>query len=371
MKSKPKIGLALGSGSSRGWSHIGIIGALADLGIEPDIICGTSIGSIVGASFVAGNLPKLEDWVRSLTKLDTARFFEISSAMNGFVNTKRLHAFLNKCVARDDAAIESFDKSYAAVSTDLQTGREVWFTTGPIIEAVWASISLPGLFPAIRNDSKWLVDGGLVNPVPVSVCRALGADIVIAVNLNGNIAGKHFEHPKKQPNHINRVTDLVTDLVREYTGDLFSSPESEGPATKPVRCHCRLREHCPGQDHAQPHGWRPAGYPADTETCTYRPAGILSRQRGDRGRTELRAADAAGNPARTGHGLTHMKKGGRHGAPPAVSPGDSRLLQGNRLLAIRHHHGQPEDFPHLHTAAVIGNLPGRETMIDQPLDGAR
>ncbi|MGB5540585.1 MAG: patatin-like phospholipase family protein [Gammaproteobacteria bacterium] len=227
MKSNPKIGLALGSGSSRGWSHIGIIGALADLGIEPDIICGTSIGSIVGASFVAGNLPKLEDWVRSLTKLETARFFEISSAMNGFVNTKRLHAFLNKCIARDDAAIESFDKGYAAVSTDLQTGREIWFTTGPIIEAVWASISLPGLFPAIRNDGKWLVDGGLVNPVPVSVCRALGADIVIAVNLNGNIAGKHFEHTNKQPNHINRVTGLVTDLVREYTGDLFSSPESE------------------------------------------------------------------------------------------------------------------------------------------------
>ncbi len=227
MKSKPKIGLALGSGSSRGWSHIGIIGALADLGIEPDIICGTSIGSIVGASFVAGNLPELEDWVRSLTKLETARFFEISSAMNGFVNTKRLHDFLNKCVARDDAAIESFDKAYAAVSTDLQTGREVWFTTGSIIEAVWASISLPGLFPAIRNDSKWLVDGGLVNPVPVSVCKALGADIVIAVNLNGNIAGKHFEQQKKQPNHINRVTGLVTDLVREYTGDLFSSPVSE------------------------------------------------------------------------------------------------------------------------------------------------
>ncbi|HUT42285.1 MAG TPA: patatin-like phospholipase family protein [Gammaproteobacteria bacterium] len=227
MKSKPKIGLALGSGSSRGWSHIGIIGALADLGIEPDIICGTSIGSIVGASFVAGNLPELEDWVRSLTKLETARFFEISSAMNGFVNTKRLHDFLNKCVARDDAAIESFDKAYAAVSTDLQTGREVWFTTGSIIEAVWASISLPGLFPAIRNDGKWLVDGGLVNPVPVSVCKALGADIVIAVNLNGNIAGKHFEQQKKQPNHINRVTGLVTDLVREYTGDLFSSPVSE------------------------------------------------------------------------------------------------------------------------------------------------
>ena len=146
------------------------------------------------------------------------------------MNTKRFHGFLNAYVASDDAAIEGFGKDYAAVSTDLQTGREIWFTKGPIIEAVWASIALPGLFPAIRNDSKWLVDGGLVNPVPVSACRALGADIVIAVNLNGNIAGKHFEQKKKQSNHMNRVADLVTDLVREYTGNLFtSSDESDQP----------------------------------------------------------------------------------------------------------------------------------------------
>jgi len=225
MNSKPKIGLALGSGSSRGWSHIGIIGALAEQGIAPHIICGTSIGALVGASCVADNLPRLENWVRSLTRIETARFFEISSTLNGFVNTKRLHGFLNDYVARDDAMIEGFEKQYAAVSTDLKTGREIWFTKGPIIEAVWASISLPGLFPAIRNDSKWLVDGGLVNPVPISVCRALGADIVIAVNLNGNIAGKHFEQPRKQPAQKNSVTDLVTDLVREYTGNLFTSAE--------------------------------------------------------------------------------------------------------------------------------------------------
>jgi len=222
MDSRQKIGLALGSGSSRGWSHIGIIGALSDLGIVPDMICGTSIGSLVGASHVAGNLKLLENWVRSLTKIETARFFEISSALNGFVNTKRLHGFLNEFVAQDDANIEDFKKQFAAVSTDLETGREVWFTKGPVIEAVWASISLPGLFPAIRNNGKWLVDGGLVNPVPVSVCRALGADIVIAVNLNGNIAGKHFSE-KTHTNRKNKVTGLVTDLVREYTGDLFSS----------------------------------------------------------------------------------------------------------------------------------------------------
>jgi NTE family protein len=227
MKSKPQIGLALGSGSSRGWSHIGIIDALEKLDIRPDIVCGTSIGALVGASYVAGNMSKLESWVRSLSRMEIAKFLEIGSGFNGFVNTKRLRGFLNKHVVEDDVTMADLEMRYAAVSTDLENGREVWFTDGPLIEAVWASISLPGLFPAIRHHNKWLVDGGLVNPVPVSVCRALGADCVIAVNLNGNIAGKHFDHEKRQPEQKNSVTDLVTDLVREYAGSMFPSNETE------------------------------------------------------------------------------------------------------------------------------------------------
>ena len=196
MSTSVKIGLALGSGSSRGWSHIGIINALSDLGIKPDIVCGTSIGSLVGASYVSDKLEILEEWACSLTKFETAKFLDINTSLNGFVNTERLHDFLNTTVTDDNTAIESLSKKYAAVSTDLETGREIWLTNGSIIEAVWASISLPGLFPAIKNNNRWLIDGGLVNPVPVSVCRALGADIVIAVNLNGDIVGKHFEKTK-------------------------------------------------------------------------------------------------------------------------------------------------------------------------------
>ncbi len=225
-----KIGLALGSGSSRGWSHIGIINALSDLGIKPDIVCGTSIGSLVGASYVSNKLELLEEWACSLTKFETAKFFEINISLNGFVNTERLHSFLNKTVTGDDAVIENLSKQYAAVSTDLETGRETWLTNGSLIEAVWASISLPGLFPAIKNNNRWLVDGGLVNPVPVSVCRALGADIVIAVNLNGDIVGKHFQPGKKIEKKGNGVGEKITDLVMEYTGSLFSTPDdSEQP----------------------------------------------------------------------------------------------------------------------------------------------
>lgn len=224
---KLKLGIALGSGSARGWSHIGILKALAEQGIHPDIVCGTSIGSLVGASYVSNNLDKLEAWVRSLTKLDIARFFEINTSLNGFINKDRLHRFLNDYVADDKSVIEVLDKQYASVSTELETGREVWHLKGSMIEAVWASISLPGLFPAINNSNRWLVDGGLVNPVPVSVCRALGADIVIAVNLNGDVVGKHFDKTQQPIKLQEGFASKLTDMVMEYTESLFPATNNE------------------------------------------------------------------------------------------------------------------------------------------------
>ncbi|NOQ70228.1 MAG: patatin [Gammaproteobacteria bacterium] len=230
MNTELNIGLALGSGSSRGWSHIGIINALSELGITANIICGTSVGSLVGAAYVTGNMDRLEAWACSLTKLDVARFIEINTSMTGFVNTERFHDFLNQNIASDSKLIEELPKVYAAVSTDLETGREIWHTKGSLIEAVWASMSLPGLFPAIRNNNRWLVDGGLVNPVPVSVCRALGADIVIAVNLNGDIVGKRFEKPETIKKPDKRVAGKITELVREYTNlSFFNVEDREQP----------------------------------------------------------------------------------------------------------------------------------------------
>lgn len=225
MKAKGTIGLALGSGAARGLAHIGIIRALAEADIEPDIVCGTSIGALVGASHLAGNLDRLENWARSLSKLDTARFFELDTSFKGLVNKDWLHGFLTENVAGDDERIESLDKVFAAVAADLESGREVWLQEGSLIEAVLASIALPGLFPAIRREGRWLVDGGLVNPVPVSVCRALGADFVIAVNLNGDIVGKHFRKDKTPVNTADGVVGKFTRLVREYAGSLFDSDE--------------------------------------------------------------------------------------------------------------------------------------------------
>ncbi len=234
-----KIGLALGSGSSRGWSHIGVINALADYGIVPDIICGTSVGALVGAACVNGNLQRLEEWVASLTRRETARYFKLNYSLSGFVHTDRFHQFLNDYVAPDNALIEQLPRRFASVATELATGREIWFTHGLLLEAVWASISLPGLFPAIRHNDRWLVDGGLVNPVPVSVCRALGADVVIAVNLNGDIMRRRAnlsrriaqrqepeeaeaEEAEAGPAPKSGVVGRISDMVADYRSTMFA-----------------------------------------------------------------------------------------------------------------------------------------------------
>jgi NTE family protein len=188
---KIKIGLALGSGSARGWSHIGVIEALQAHGIEPDIICGCSIGALVGASYAANKITALEEWVRSLNLLETARFASFDTSFNGVINKARLQKVLRQFIAEDSFSIADLQRPFATVATELNSGREIWFTEGPLLDAVWASISLPGLLPPVRHKNRWVVDGGLVNPVPISVCRALGADFVIAVNLNGTLLGRH------------------------------------------------------------------------------------------------------------------------------------------------------------------------------------
>ena len=227
-----KIGLALGSGSSRGWSHIGVINALIKHGIEPDVVCGTSIGALVGASYVNGRLDRLEKWATSLTKFESAKLYEINSSLNGFVNTKRLHILMKDLVADEATLIEDLPKKFASIATDLQSGREIWLKKGSVLEAVWSSISLPGLFPAVHKNGMWLVDGGLVNPVPVSTCRALGADLVIAVNLNGDLLGKHV-HKNDLENPASAASKQKMKQLKVFF----------------LRCHChsffrlRLRYH--------------------------------------------------------------------------------------------------------------------------------
>ena len=226
-----KIGLALGSGASRGWSHVGVINALIRAGVEPDIVCGTSVGAMIGGAYVAGNLDRLSDWVLRSSRSDVYRFFDIKFSQAGFVNDERMYRFLHNYVVAEDLNIADFPKPFVAVATDLYTGREVWFRKGNAARAIRASMAMPGLFPPVRIEEQWLVDGGLVNPVPVSACHALGADIVIAVNLNSDILSKRFRKTtatKETPAHEEAgVLRSLKQQAIDYSSSLFSRDEEK------------------------------------------------------------------------------------------------------------------------------------------------
>jgi len=186
----------LGSGSARGWAHIGVIQALAEAGIRPEIVCGTSIGALVGAAHATGNLERLQAWLANLTLQGVVSFFDLSLD-GGMIKGDRLIDFFRTHF--QDAEIAALPLKFAAVATDLARGREVWLREGRVLDAVRASIALPGLFTPVKAGERWLVDGGLVNPVPVSLCRAMGADVVIAVDLNADLLGRYLKRPEGRP----------------------------------------------------------------------------------------------------------------------------------------------------------------------------
>ncbi len=228
-----RIGLALGGGSARGWAHIGVIRALQGAGIEPDVVCGTSIGALVGAAYVAGELDRLEAWVRSLRLQTVVSFLDVSLNGGLIKGDKLISFFREHFVDRD---MHELARPFGAVATDLAHGREVWLREGGVSDAVRASIALPGLFTPVRRDGVWLVDGGLVNPVPVSLARAMGADIVIAVDLNSDLLGRHLK-PKPAARTRKRGPTNAVDsmLARIQTGMAqlgFNDdhPDDESPA---------------------------------------------------------------------------------------------------------------------------------------------
>ena len=181
----------LGSGAARGWAHIGVIHELVDMGIEPDLVVGSSVGAVVGGAYASGNLGEFEEWISNLRRVDIIRLLDAKMTGGGFLQGNSLMRAIEQQIG--SPMIEDLGIPFACVATELGTGREVWLREGPLLEACRASIALPGMFAPARSDpEKFLVDGGLVNPVPVSLARAMGAQIVIAVNLNGDLIGRHF-----------------------------------------------------------------------------------------------------------------------------------------------------------------------------------
>lgn len=210
-----KIGLALGSGAARGWSHIGVLEALLDAGIVPDIVCGTSMGALVGGAYASGRLAELKAWAVAADRKVVTSMIDVSLLAGGLVDGVRIVKWLGDLeVSRD---IETLGVPFGAVATDLTTGREVWLQSGALDKAIRASIALPGIFSPTDIEGRWLVDGGLVNPVPVSLCRAMGADFIVAVNLNEDLLGRRLTRTEDNSNQAastkgNNLLDAIKSM---------------------------------------------------------------------------------------------------------------------------------------------------------------
>jgi len=184
----PAIGLVLGSGAARGFAHIGVMRALQAHGIKPDIIVGTSMGALVGGCYATNQLDALEDWARSLTRRRVISYLDVTIGGSGLISGERLAQRLEESIG--ERAIEDLPIRFAAIATEIGTGHEVWLTRGSLPLAIRASYALPGIFAPVHLGGRWLVDGALVNPVPVSAARALGARVVIAVNMDADRFGR-------------------------------------------------------------------------------------------------------------------------------------------------------------------------------------
>ncbi len=199
-----RIGIALGSGSARGWAHIGVLNALAEMDIYPEIIAGSSIGALVGGAYASDRLADMERMVRALSWKDIVAYMDMSIMGGGLLQGEKLVEFFRQHV--NSIHIEDLPRRFAAVATDLNNGQEIWLQQGDLVQAVRTSGALPGLFTPVKKDGRWLIDGGVVDPVPVSLCRAMGAEVVIAVSLNSGIVGKHSR--KRQQKVAENPVDL-------------------------------------------------------------------------------------------------------------------------------------------------------------------
>ena len=232
-----KLGIALGGGAARGWAHIGVLKALDKIGIKPDVIAGTSIGSIVGGCYAAEELEQLEHFATQLTTRKVLGFMDLNLAGTSLITGKRICSTLEAHLK--DVRIEAMKCQYISVATELGTGHEVWMDKGYLVDAMRASYALPGIFKPVNINNRWLFDGAIVNPIPVSVCRAFGADIVIAVNLNNDSFGKGTVISSHEANEIEyKPSETESELNGRSTlgkwRSRFFSVKKESPGISKV-----------------------------------------------------------------------------------------------------------------------------------------
>ena len=203
---RDKVGL--GGGAARGLAHIGIVRTLIAHGIIPNVVVGTSIGAVVGGAYAAGHLDALEEWARKLQPRNILGYLDIRLNGSGLIGGDKLAAQLETAIG--PTLIEDLPVKFATVATEVRTGHEIWLTHGRMVDAMRASYALPGIFSPVLVGDRWLVDGALVNPVPVSAARAFGAEIVIAANLSSDI----FAHSTTIYSH-GPSADVTVEVVPE------------------------------------------------------------------------------------------------------------------------------------------------------------
>ncbi|PWR01697.1 patatin [Meridianimarinicoccus roseus] len=233
---RPRIGVALGSGGARGWAHLGVLAALAERGIRPDIVTGASMGALVGAAAAGDRLDALEAWCRRLQNATVLRYIDMRIAGGGLVAGQEVARMLRKIGLPD--RIEDLPLPFGAVATDLETGAEVALTRGPIAGAVRSSLAIPGVFSPHWHDGRWLLDGALCDPVPVRLARALGAEVVIAIDPNAS-CGKplwHAQTPEAPGQTLLSRVGMAEVLPKAWRGMLPGAEdgaEAEDASTAP------------------------------------------------------------------------------------------------------------------------------------------
>lgn len=223
-----KIGLALGAGAARGWTHIGIIEALEKLGVKIDVVAGCSIGAYVGAAYASGKMEGLKEWACSLSDWQVLALMGVGLRRGGIASGQKVFDKLASEFC--ESTYEEMLKPFAAVATDLYTGREVVFNSGPIGDTIQASCAIPALFAPVAHGDRWLVDGAVVNPVPVNLCRQLGADFVIAVNLNADFRPLRLEKLRQDHEENQRKTEDFFTKSQNVLRQWFS-PDSKDDKT--------------------------------------------------------------------------------------------------------------------------------------------
>ena len=237
---RPVIGLALGGGAARGFAHIGIVKTLVAHGIIPNVVVGTSIGAVVGGAYATGHLDTLEEWARGLQPRNIFSYLDIRLNGSGLIGGTKLAAELE--AAMGQSLIEDLPVKFATVATEVRTGHEIWLTHGRVVDAMRASYALPGIFSPVLIGDRWLVDGALVNPVPVSAARALGAEIVIAANLSSDVFAhsttiySHGQTPEAAATAVPEVLDPGSPkrgFKRLFSAERTMKREFFGSSTRP------------------------------------------------------------------------------------------------------------------------------------------